>query len=90
VTQKEKFKTQKFSHFIHSAILIGPESIDVGGFQAMKKKFKTQKFSHFNSLSYFDWFESIDVGGFQAMAMVSGLPELKTTQFLRFVSFKNM
>jgi len=58
VTQKEKFKTQKFSHFIHSAILIGPESIDVGGFQAM--------------------------------ARVSGLPELKTTQFLRFVSFKNM
>jgi len=56
VTQKEKFKTQKFSHFIHSAILIGPESIDVGGFQAM--------------------------------ARVSGLPELKTTQFLRFVSFK--
>jgi len=58
VTQKEKFKTQKFSHFIHSAILIGPESIDVGGFQAM--------------------------------ARVSGLPELKKTQFLRFVSFKNM
>jgi len=55
-TKRKNSKHKNSLIFIHSAVLIG--------------------------------LKSIDVGGFQAMARVSGLPELKTTQFLRFVSFK--